>query len=314
MTRIIAIVVVIAAAVVAYMYTQAGDVEIGEVPTSTQPAGDEGHQDSIAPDDAAAVTNPAQEEVAETEEVLAEEAAEDVVVEEALEEEVVEAPVVEEVQEELIEEELLEGTLEPEAVDEAVEAEVLDDTAETVPAESGPADEEPDAGIGTVSTEEETDGSGIEGIVAEPGDQQGLAGADPSGTDSEPDSIDIPEEVLDTTNDNAPEALGTGEESTEEAAVAQEATEEAADVIAPVDPGPAVIAPAATPAVEGEADLLLILDPANFDAEAVTAAIDAAAIDDAEKEQLKAALATAEQSPTQLPVVLERIRTALTGE
>ena len=40
MTRIIAIVVVIAAAVVAYMYTSAGDVEVGETPTSAEPAGE----------------------------------------------------------------------------------------------------------------------------------------------------------------------------------------------------------------------------------------------------------------------------------
>jgi hypothetical protein len=40
MTRIIAIVVVIAAAVVAWMYTRAGDVEVGEQPTSAEPAGE----------------------------------------------------------------------------------------------------------------------------------------------------------------------------------------------------------------------------------------------------------------------------------
>ncbi|HVG48254.1 MAG TPA: hypothetical protein VM899_09005, partial [Rubellimicrobium sp.] len=48
MTRIIAIVVVIAAAVIAYMYTSAGDVEVGEQVTNSQPA--EGDADAASTD------------------------------------------------------------------------------------------------------------------------------------------------------------------------------------------------------------------------------------------------------------------------
>ena len=62
MTRIIAIVVVIAAAVVAYMYSQSGDVDLSQAPTSTQPSGESGGEAAAPADEnAQAVTSPAQE-------------------------------------------------------------------------------------------------------------------------------------------------------------------------------------------------------------------------------------------------------------
>ena len=158
MTRIIAIVVVILAAVLAYMYTSAGDVEIGEAPTSTEPAAEGEVEDSASPDDAAAVTNPAQEEEAQAGN------AEETAAEEAEGETTEAAPAAE-----AGETEAIEGEAAP-------EADVTADTSETVPAEEGPADEEPDAGVGAVSTEEETDGAGTEGITAEEGEQAGLEG------------------------------------------------------------------------------------------------------------------------------------------
>jgi hypothetical protein len=54
-----------------------------------------------------------------------------------------------------------------------------------------------------------------------------------------------------------------------------------------------------------------LLDPANFNLEAVSAAIDASSLDAALKTQLKTAVTAAQNSPTLLPDVLARIRAAL---
>ncbi len=338
MTRIIAIVVVIVAAVVAYMYSRAGDVEVGRdvEATSTQPADG----------DATAVGTDIPTDVAEEAEPADPEALDDTPVAEAAEEQV--------------EAELIEGT-EAGITEEAAEAEVLDDTAETVPAEEGSADEEPDAGVGAVSTEEETDGAGAEGITAEEGEQEGLAGTlseeaeAPAGTtlESSPSSttatgeqaLETPE-GLDTTNDGAPEAVipgsdgetagadaasvgdattpatgaattavgGTTEADTAEPgpATVGAATNGAAVSGAAVDPGPALRSPT-DGTTTAATDVDALLDPASLDVPAVIAAIGASDLEPAQQTQLIEALETAQDSPALLPGVLERIRAALTG-
>lgn len=343
MTRIIAIVVVIVAAVVAYMYTSAGDVEVGEVPSASQPLGETDTDSAAVPGDEAEATNPAQEGAADTaagEEVAAAEG---------------EAATVEGEDAGLAAEQ---AAIEGEGAA-AVEGDVLADTAETVPAEEGPAGDEPDAGVGAVSTEEETDGAGAAGITAEEGEQEGLAGtvteeaaADdeaPAGTtlESSPRTTTATGEQaletptgLDTTNDAAPEAVIPGEadagaavattpdatgETFEDAAAAdvdgnEAATDDATSTelqatgtpdIRAVDPGPALRTDAATTATTQEIDRLL--DAENLDVPAVIDAINAADIEPAQRTQLIEALETAQDDPNLLSGVLDRIRTALTG-
>jgi hypothetical protein len=280
------------------MYTSAGDVEVGEAPTSTETAAEDEVQDSASPDDAAEVTNPAQEEAEQgTEEETAAEEAEG---------------------------EATEG--------EEAAADAPAETSETVPAEEGPADEEPDSGVGAVSTEEETDGAGAEGITADPEGQEGLPeasdtgdgaeaapaeGEQPTSTTAEGEEILETPEGLDTSVDGAPEAEETGGESADLAEAAEAATEETAaadggEAPARVDPGPALRANA--PETTAPADLDALLDPEALDVDAVTAAIRASDLEEAEQTQLVEALTTAQGSPDLLPAVLDRIRTALLGE
>jgi hypothetical protein len=70
---------------------------------------------------------------------------------------------------------------------------------------------------------------------------------------------------------------------------------------------------AATEAVTEAIPLDQLLDPANFNLDAVVSAIDAAPIDDALKTQLRTAVTAAQNSPTLLPEVLRRIGSALGG-
>ncbi len=56
-----------------------------------------------------------------------------------------------------------------------------------------------------------------------------------------------------------------------------------------------------------------LLDPANFNLEAVVAAINASSIDAALKTQLTTAVTAAQNAPTLLPAVLTRIQMALGG-
>jgi hypothetical protein len=74
MTRIIAIVTVVIAAVLAYMYTSAGDVQVGEVPSSSQPTGETDTDSEAVPGEEAEVTNPAQDGAADEAEAASEEA------------------------------------------------------------------------------------------------------------------------------------------------------------------------------------------------------------------------------------------------
>lgn len=334
MTRIIAIVVVIVAAVVAYMYTSAGDVEIGrEVEaTSTQPAGG----------DAAAVTTdlPLDAALEEDEEIV-----------------VLDDTPAEELAEEVIEAEAIEGEIGADEAEIAAEADLLDDTAESLPGEVVLDDEEPALGVGTVSTEEETDGAGVAGIVAEEGEQDGLPGtfADGEGDEAIPgttlessptsvtDTGDVileTPEGLDTSNDAAPDAVIPGEADVDAAIAVGPALDLADDGLAEdlgnaevigdddpsievepteapgalaVDPGPALRTDlgAASPAAD---DIDALLDPATVVVTEVIEALNAANIEPAQRIQLIEALETARDSPDLLPGVLDRVRAALAGE
>jgi hypothetical protein len=87
------------------------------------------------------------------------------------------------------------------------------------------------------------------------------------------------------------------------------AAEAAGDAAAAVTEAAGDAAAAVTEAVP----LDQLLDPANFNLDAVVGAIDASPLDAALKTQLKTAVRAAQNSETLLPEVLKRIRMALGG-
>jgi colicin import membrane protein len=110
------------------------------------------------------------------------------------------------------------------------------------------------------------------------------------------------------------EAPATEAPATESEAPATEApATEAPATEAPATEAPATEAPATeAPATEAPAaDAAAALDPANFNADAVVALIDGAAIDDAAKATLKTAVEAARANPALVADTIAQVKTAL---
>ena len=116
------------------------------------------------------------------------------------------------------------------------------------------------------------------------------------------------------------EAAAAEAAATEQAAAAAAeaaATEQAAGDAAAAEAAAAEQAAADAAAAEAAAAPAMsideLLDPANFDLAKVTAAIEASSMDAALKTQLTTAVTRAANSPGLLPLVLERIKSAIAG-
>ena len=108
------------------------------------------------------------------------------------------------------------------------------------------------------------------------------------------------------------EAAAAEAAATEQAAGDAAAAEAAAAEQAAADAAAAEAAAAETAAAPAMS-IDELLDPANFDLAKVTAAIEASSMDAALKTQLTTAVTRAANSPGLLPLVLERIKSAIAG-
>jgi hypothetical protein len=111
----------------------------------------------------------------------------------------------------------------------------------------------------------------------------------------------------------AAEAPATEAPATEAPATEAPAADAPAATEAPATEAPATEAPATeAPATEAPAaDAATALDPANFNADAVVALIDGAAIDDATKTTLKTAVEAARANPALVADTIAQVKTAL---
>lgn len=103
----------------------------------------------------------------------------------------------------------------------------------------------------------------------------------------------------------AAEAAAAEQAAADAAAAAEKAAAEAALAVETA----AAEAAAALEAAKNEA--MALLDPAAFDAQKITAMIDASALDDATKATLKAAVAAAATSPALVQGALDAVKSAL---
>lgn len=103
----------------------------------------------------------------------------------------------------------------------------------------------------------------------------------------------------------AAEAAAVEQAAADAAAAAEKAAAEAALAVETA----AAEAAAALEAAKNEA--MALLDPAAFDAQKITAMIDASALDDATKATLKAAVAAAATSPALVQGALDAVKSAL---
>jgi hypothetical protein len=90
------------------------------------------------------------------------------------------------------------------------------------------------------------------------------------------------------------------------------ATQAATDAAAAATQAATDAAAAATDAAAGAAaDIAALLDPANFNAESITAAIDASTLDQATKDTLKSAVTAAASNPALVQGAIDQIKKAM---